>query len=91
MNEKLRKFEELCSRAVEVSHKTLRTLLDDNGGTEYGKEHRIGEIKDIQEYRRLPLTNYVNYAERIERMKQGEENVLTAYDKRRQKVDERKK
>lgn len=80
MNEKLRKFEELCSRAVEVSHKTLRTLLDDNGGTEYGKEHRIGEIKDIQEYRRLPLTNYVNYAERIERMKQGEENVLTAYD-----------
>lgn len=80
MNEKKQKFKEQCSRAVEISHNTLRMLLDDNRKTEYGREQRIGEIRDIREYRRLPLTSYADYAEKIMRMRQGEKNVLTAYD-----------
>ena len=80
MDESIQRFQEICSRAVEVSHATLRTLLDENSATEYGKEYGFEEMRDIREYRRLPLTAYADFAEHIARMKQGEKNVLTAYD-----------
>lgn len=80
MDGKLQKFKELCGRAVEISHGTLRTLLEDNKDTEYGKEHGFGQMRELREYRRLPLTDYADCAERIARMKRGEKNILTAYD-----------
>ena len=78
MNKKMRNFEEKCGRAAEVSHTVLREILKDNEETEYGKKHGFGRLQDLREYRRLPLTDYTDYAESIERMKQGEKNVLTA-------------
>ncbi len=80
MNKKMRNFEEKCGRAAEVSHTVLREILKDNEETEYGKKNGFGRLQDLREYRRLPLTDYADYAESIERMKRGEKNVLTAYD-----------
>ena len=79
MNKKMRNFEEKCGRAAELSHAVLREILKDNEETEYGKKNGFGRLQDLREYRRLPLTDYADYAESIERMKRGEKNVLTAY------------
>lgn len=78
-NEKNGIFREECQQAVAKSHETLRALLRENQQTEYGKKHRFAEIADLREYRRLPLTEYADYAADIARMRQGEKNILTAY------------
>lgn len=80
MNEKMRNFKEQCSHAIETSHHILRTLLNDNKETKYGEEYRFGELQDIREYRKLPLTSYTDYAEKIMWMQQGKKGILTAYD-----------
>ncbi len=73
------RFREECLQAVAVSHETLWTLLRDNQQTEYGQKHHFADIKDLRDYKHLPLTDYSDYEEGIARMLQGEENILTAY------------
>lgn len=79
MENKTREFREECALAAAKSHALLRTILQENAKTEYGRKHHFGEIKDLREYRRLPLTQYADYEESIARMQAGEENILTAY------------
>ena len=73
------KFEAECKAAVEVSQNTLRTILWENQNTEFGKKYRFSEITDLQDYKKIPFTTYEDYEEDIERMMQGEEDILTAY------------
>lgn len=73
------KFQEECENAVEISHKTLWTILQENKDTEYGKRYGFAQMTDLEEFRKLPITDYEDYQEDIERMMKGEENILTAY------------
>ena len=57
------------------------TILHDNRDTEFGREHGFAEITDADDYRRhVPLSDYEDYAERVNRMMNGtEKNLLSAY------------
>uniref|UniRef100_A0A8C5W748 GH3 domain containing n=1 Tax=Leptobrachium leishanense TaxID=445787 RepID=A0A8C5W748_9ANUR len=55
----------------------LLQILQELRGTEYGKERRFNHITDASSFRsRHPLTGNHHYKDYIQRMAQGEENVL---------------
>ncbi len=55
----------------------LSMLLRKNAQTEWGKKYEFARIKNSQEYRqRLPISRYEDLAPYINRMMQGEANVL---------------
>lgn len=55
-------------------------ILRDNKDTEYGKRYGFADITSVEEYqRRVPVIVYDNIAEDLERMANGEKNILTVY------------
>ena len=65
---------------LEINQKLLDTIIDDNKNTEYGKKYNFSEIKTIDDYKKnVPLTKYDDYEPYINRMFDGENNILTAY------------
>ncbi|MGN1231282.1 MAG: GH3 auxin-responsive promoter family protein, partial [Anaerotignum sp.] len=80
IGEQMQAFQAECSHAAAVSREVLRKLLQENRNTEYGKTYGFGDMTDLEEYRKLPLTDYADFAEAIRRMQAGERNVLTAYE-----------
>lgn len=73
------KFKEECENAVHIGQRTLMQIIHDNVDTEYGRRHGFAKINSLEEYRKLPITDYEDYQDAIKRMMEGEENVLTAY------------
>ncbi|MDO4292952.1 MAG: GH3 auxin-responsive promoter family protein [Eubacteriales bacterium] len=68
------------SAADRWNEKNLKTLLEDNKDTEFGKKYDFASIRTQEEYReRVPLSGYEEFRPWIERMVAGEEMVLTAY------------
>jgi len=62
----------------EVQEKILLDILNRNKTCRYGAKHGFSSIKSIVEFqKRIPVTIYDDYTYYIERIKQGEENVLT--------------
>ena len=58
----------------------LMQILQDNKDTEYGRKYGFADITTVEEYqKRVPVIVYDHIAEAIERMCNGEQNVLTAY------------
>ncbi len=80
IGEQMGAFRAECSHAAAVSREVLRKLLQENRNTEYGITYGFGDMADLEEYRKLPLTEYADFAEAIRRMQAGERNVLTAYE-----------
>ena len=69
-----------CRNAIQINAENLRQILSDNRDTEFGRAHGFAEITDIEEYRRrVPVMQYLDVHPYIERMRAGEENVLTVY------------
>ena len=65
---------------LEINLKLLDTIINDNKNTEYGKKYNFSEIKTIDDYKKnVPLTKYDDYEPYINRMFDGENNILTAY------------
>ena len=55
-------------------------LVRENAKTEYGRNNGFKNIRNISDFKRcLPLTTYSDYTPYIERIANGERNVLTAY------------
>lgn len=78
-NGSLRRLEKSTVSPMEENEALLKKILRDNKNTEFGKAHGFADIKSIEEFRaRVPVSNYEDYAPFLERMKNGEENVLTA-------------
>ena len=64
--------------APEEQRKFVRELLAANANTVYGQEHRFAELKDLDGFREQhPLTRSAHYQSFIERIANGEQNVLT--------------
>src|ERR1051325_7328119 len=56
----------------------LRSLLDQNKETKFGKAHRFDSIDSYEEFkRRVPVSDYAGFEPWIERIRQGEQDVLT--------------
>ena len=55
-------------------------LMRENAKTEYGRKNGFKNIRNINDFKRcLPLTSYNDYTSFVERIANGERNVLTAY------------
>jgi len=57
----------------------LMRIIFNNRHTVYGEQHGFCDIKNITNFQsRVPLTTYEDYASYIERIRNGEQNILTA-------------
>ena len=73
-------LKENCAHAGEFSDRLLAKILRDDENTEYGAAHDFPEIHSVEDFKKkIPFTEYDNYAEGIERMMRGEKNILTVY------------
>ena len=69
-----------CARADEINLENLRRILADNAETEYGRKYDFAGIPDERAYReRVPLIEYEDVRDEVDRMFRGETGVLTAY------------
>ncbi len=71
-----------CKNANAVSRNLLKSIIEDNKNTEYGKKYHFDEIHSIEDFKKkVPLSTYDDYAPYIERMvEKGERNLLTTYN-----------
>ena len=70
---------EVCARAVSEQEALLMRLLQENKDTDYGLKYGFGDIVDYEDYRKkVPLTVFSDYDEYINRIINGESNILTA-------------
>lgn len=75
----LERLRSTCENADEVQREMLFELLEKNKGTEFGRKYGFSDIKSIADFQsRIPLSDYNDYSDQILRIKNGEENILTA-------------
>ncbi len=73
------RFEALCSNAIEVQNKLLTEILCRNSQTEYGRAHHFSGLYTMEDYQKtVPITEYSDYEELIERQIKGEQNLITS-------------
>lgn len=78
-NGSLRSLEKSSKAPLEENEALLRKILKMNSDTEYGKLHHFSEIKTVEDFRKnVPVNGYDDFAPYIERMKNNEENLITA-------------
>jgi len=62
-----------------AQQRLLRSILERNQGTEYGKGYNFASLKNLEDYQNnVPVIDYEGIRTRIKRMTQGEPNILTA-------------
>ncbi|MBL7788932.1 MAG: GH3 auxin-responsive promoter family protein [Chitinophagales bacterium] len=78
---KVRKELKTHARAGFYQNKFLIPWLRENKNTAFGIEHNFENIKDISTYwSRIPIRNYEDFLPYIEKIKQGNSQVLTKKD-----------
>lgn len=76
----LNEFIEETKHPMELTTELLMKLLDDNKDTEYGKKYDFAGIHSVEDYqKKVPVVIYDDLAPYLERMMDGERNLLTAY------------
>ena len=74
-----RSLQTACREPRKTQEELLRDILTKNQSTECGLRYEFSTIKNLQEFRkRHPLTRYTHYEKYIERMANGEQNILMA-------------
>lgn len=65
---------------LETNLTLIKTIIEDNKNTEYGIKYNFSKIKTIDDYKNyVPISKYEDYELFVERMFNGEKNILTAY------------
>ena len=78
-NGSLRHLEKSSMNPMKENEELLKKILKNNADTEYGRRHDFAHIKTIEEFRKnVPISTYEDYAPYIERVKNGESNILTS-------------
>ncbi|XP_072179018.1 uncharacterized protein [Diadema setosum] len=73
----LNKLFHRCKNPMYHQERLLREIIKRNGATEYGRKHRLMEINSLEQFRRQhPLTNYEHFRSYVDRMMEGERDVL---------------
>ncbi len=63
--------------AVQDQEKILKELLAKGQKTEFGKEHKLNEVKDYESYKQaVPIRDYEQFKSYIQKVKEGKHNVL---------------
>lgn len=74
------RLEEITYDPMKCQEEFLMRLLRENATTLYGREHAFEHIHNLDDYRRyMPLTSYEIYQPYVNRIANGEKNVLTTY------------
>lgn len=61
-----------------VQEKILLKIINKNKNTEYGKKYSFKSIKSINDFqKKVPIITYEDISEEIEKIKNGQKNVLT--------------
>ena len=77
-------FESALADPARAQERVLRDLLRRNGSTAYGREHGFADIRNAEQFaRRVPPCEYDALHPWVERVRSGEQNVLTAEPVRR--------
>ncbi len=72
-----RRIDRMAKQAVADQEKIFRHLLARAGNTAFGRDHRFSEIKTYEDYTRaVPVRDYEALKPYVERIKQGEQDVL---------------
>lgn len=70
-----------CANPRMAQERKLKEILSRNADTDYGRAHSFASINDSLEFRRrVPINQYEDLQPYIERMLNGERNVLTAQE-----------
>lgn len=78
-NGSLRSLQKSSESPMEENEALLKKILKTNKNTEYGKLHNFADIHTIEEFRKnVPISGYEDFAPYIERVKNGENGLLTA-------------
>ncbi|HEX7365823.1 MAG TPA: GH3 auxin-responsive promoter family protein [Pelobium sp.] len=73
----VRQMDKWKYNAIEAQAKTLKHILKSAQHTAFGKDHQFEKIQSYQDYKRqVPINDYEDIKPYIERVLQGEENVL---------------
>jgi len=80
-NDILLELEQDAKNFSKVQEDTLLTILKENQDTEYGRRCRFAQIASVEAFQKnVPVTDYSDYEEYVERMLSGrEQNLITAY------------
>jgi hypothetical protein len=74
------RFEDITFDPMQCQHEFMSRLIRENAKTAFGRDHGFEYIHNLDEYRQhVHLTTYNDYPDYIERIANGERNVLTAY------------
>jgi hypothetical protein len=77
LKRRLPAFEEILQNPQQVQHDQLMKLLRTAQITEFGRHYDYKSIHNAETFReRVPVTNYDDFKHYIERMMQGEQNIL---------------
>lgn len=77
MNELPAALRNMMADSSQVQKEVLGDILSYAAGCEYGKKYGFADISSIEEFRKkVPVTEFSDYLDDIERMKKGEENIL---------------
>lgn len=69
---------------TEIQEKILMKIVDENKDTEYGKKYKFSDIHSIKDFQDLvPLSTYDDYDDYVQRMLNGEKNLIMAADVKR--------
>ena len=64
---------------VETQEKILLQIMEENKNTEYGKKIGFDKVHSVEDFQRIvPLSNYDTYSDYVDRMLNGEENLMMA-------------
>ncbi|MBQ7639131.1 MAG: GH3 auxin-responsive promoter family protein [Clostridia bacterium] len=75
----LKRLDKASKDPLDINLRLLRDILKMNSETVYGKEHRFSEIRSVDDFKKnVPVSEYEDFAPYIERIKNGEQNILTA-------------
>lgn len=73
-------FQQECEDPFGVNERLLLEILRDNKDTEYGRKYDFEHITSYEDYKaKVPVITYADIAADIDRMAEGEKNILTAY------------
>ena len=74
------RLEDITYDPMRSQEEFLMRLVRENAQTAYGRQYGFSSIRSLDDFRRyVPLTTYDDYSPYIERIANGERNILTAY------------
>jgi hypothetical protein len=77
LSKRLSQINFFIENPVEAQQKVFQQLITTAAKTEWGKKHDYASIKSYSDYKnRVPVQDYESLKPYIERMMQGEQNIL---------------